>query len=181
MSLYIGKPLFMFEVEAKVPIKRGDYKALKKRLTDLAEYLGTRRSDDAYYEKLKKATIRIRKRGGEYSFDLKRREVIEGIESNIEMEWKLSNPVAWRRILNRLKLDPNIRKTKKTELYKMKGFLIELNEIRSLGYYLEIERVVKGKADVRQAKKELIQLFKDLGYSQSKFEPKRYLELLKNV
>lgn len=171
----------MFEVEAKVPVKKGDYKALQKRLHELAEYVGAKRSDDSYYEKLKHATIRIRKRGGEHTFDLKRRETIRGIESNIEMEWKLGDPAAWRQLLKKLGIKPYMQKTKKTQLFKMKGFLIELNEIRSLGYYLEIERIVKDKSGVPKAKKELVQIFKDLGYSQSQFEPKRYLELLQNV
>lgn len=168
----------MLEVEAKVPVKKEDYPGLLKTLHSTAVYLGEKRADDSYYEKLKKGTIRIRRKGGRYSFDLKRRETIRGIESNTEMEWIIKNPQAWRRLLARLEVRPNVRKTKKTELFKMDGFLIELNEIRLLGYYLEIEKLITDASRLDSTKKELIQLFKKLGYSEKEFEPKRYLELL---
>ena len=171
----------MFEVEAKVPIRRGDYQLLLKSLHNQCKYLGAKRAEDTYYEKLKGGTLRVRKRGKRTSFDLKRRETIEGIESNTEIEWGLKDPKAWRVLLGKLGIRMNVKKTKKTELFELDGFLIELNEIRSLGYYLEIERLVAHRKDIPQAKKELIQIFNQLGYSKKDFEPKRYLELLGHV
>jgi predicted adenylyl cyclase CyaB len=172
----------MFEVEAKVPISKREFELLKKRLKKEARYLGTRTCADTYYARPKTAYIRVRKRGGDYTFDIKRRETIRGIESNIEIEWGINDITKWRALLKRLKIDPNIRKTKKSTLFQQNDFIIELNHVRLLGHYLEIERVVKSKSKVAAAaKKDLIKLFKSLGYSQKQFEPKPYLELLENV
>lgn len=171
----------MYEVEAKVSISKCEFELLKKRLKKEAEYLGTRSCLDTYYAKFKTGIIRIRNRGGDYSFDIKRRQTIMGIESNIEMEWEVGDIRKWESLLKTIKITPNISKSKKSTLFKQNDFIIELNHVRLLGYYLEIERVVKSEKELEKAKIDLIQLFQKLGYSQKKFEPKPYLELLKNV
>lgn len=171
----------MIEIEAKVPVKKGDYKDLLALLHKEARFRGTKRAEDTYYEKLKQGTVRIRRRGDKTTFDLKKRETISGIESNTEIEWMLSDPKGWRKLLGDLGIKMNIKKTKKTEFFELDDFVIELNEIRGLGYYLEIERLVADPKEVAQTKKELIQLFKRFGYSEKQFEPKRYLELLGHV
>ena len=171
----------MFEVEAKVPITRREFELLKKRLQKEAQFLGAGTCVDTYYAKPKKAYIRIRKRGGDYSFDIKRRQTIKGIESNIEMEWKVSDVDKWKSFLRQLKITPKIQKSKKSTLFRQNDFIIELNHVRLLGYYLEIERVVKSEKEIVKAKNDLIKLFHKLGYSQKQFEPKPYLELLENV
>lgn len=170
----------MLEVEAKVPIGAGEYEALFTKLKTMATYVGEQVSEDCYYEQLKKGTIRVRKRGGESTFDLKLCETIEGIESNLEMEWKLKDGSAWKKLLKNLGLQPYMKKAKKSHVFQMKGFRIELNHIRNLGHYLEIERLLADEADLKKAKKELIHCFHALGYSEKQFEPKRYLELLNN-
>lgn len=171
----------MIEVEAKVPITRGEYSALRARLRKDGKYLGKKRSEDTYYMGPTQQTVRIRKRGAKQTFDIKYRNTMQGIESNTELEWNIKEPIKWRNLLKKFDIKPRVRKTKKTELYEYKGFHIELNEVRLLGYYLEIEKVVKDESNVAAAKKDLIQVFKNLGYRQSDFEPKRYLELLANV
>lgn len=171
----------MYEVEAKVPITRGEYSALRARLRKEGKYLGKKRSEDTYYNGPTEETVRIRKRGAKQSFDIKYRNTVKSIEQNIELEWDIKNLSTWQSLLKKLNIKPRIKKTKKTELYKYKGFHVELNEVRPLGYYLEIEKVIKDETKASSAKKDLIKVFKDLGYRQSDFEPKRYLELLANV
>lgn len=171
----------MFEVEAKVPISKGEFEQLEKRLRKEAEYLGTRAVADTYYANPKNAFIRIRKRGGDYSFDIKRRQTIEGVESNIEMEWEIKDIGKWRTLLKKLRINPTIKKNKKSILFRKNNFIIELNHVRLLGHYLEIERVVSSKMDVPRAKRELLHLFSHLGYSRRQFEPRPYLELLSHV
>ena len=171
----------MIEVEAKVPLSKGEFEFLKKRLKKEAKSLGSRISQDIYYDDPRKAYIRIRKRGGDHTFDIKKRETIEGIESNIELEWKLKDVAQWKKLLRKLKILPGVRKTKKSLLFKKNDFIIELNHVRLLGYYLEIERVVKSQKEVAKAKNQLVSLFKSLGFSEKQFEPRPYLELLSNV
>jgi len=171
----------MIEVEAKVSITRGEYSALRKRLKKEGKYLCDKKNEDTYYMKPAEQTVRIRKGDRVQSFDIKYRETINGIESNIEIEWDIKEPAKWRKVLRKLDINPRVRKTKKTELYEYDGFHIELNEIRLLGYYMEIEKLVSRQNEVYTAKKALIKVFRKLGYAQSDLEPKRYLELLANV
>lgn len=171
----------MFEVEAKVSISKDEFKILTHQLKKEAQYLGARTCLDTYYNNPKKAYLRVRKRGGEHSFDIKRRQTIKGIESNIEMEWNIKDITRWKALLKKLKFAPTIQKSKKSILFKQKDFIIELNHVRLLGYYLEVERIVKSESELKKAKKELINIIKELGYSQRQFEPKPYLELLKNA
>lgn len=171
----------MFELEAKVPITAKDYAGLLNSLKKEAKYLGSRVNLDSYYDHPKKAFIRMRKRAGHYTFDLKLKQVADGIESNIEMEWGILDPKKWRSLLKKLGLHPSIRKTKTSELFEMSGFTIELNKVKLLGHFLEIERIVTKASELKKAKNELINLFKHLGFSQKDFEERPYLELLKNV
>jgi len=171
----------MFEVEAKIPISKKEFEVLKKRLTKEAESPEARLSADTYYERLKSAFIRVRQNEKKYTFGIKRRETIEGIESNLEMEWGIKDIRKWRSLLARLKIRPSVRKIKNSTVYRLEDFNIELNHVSHLGYFLEIERLVSHKEDVPEAKNNLVKLFKELGYSPKRFEPKPYLELLENV
>lgn len=171
----------MFEVEAKVPISKKEYEALLERLKTEANVLGNREVNDTYYDKPKDVFIRMRHGGGEYEFNLKRRETIKGIESNIEMEWGISDAEAWKKCLKKIQIKPSVRKSKKSKLFKKDGFVIELNHVSKLGYYLEIERMVKERGDLAIAKKELVKLFNKLSFSQKQFEKRPYLELLSYV
>lgn len=171
----------MFEVEAKVSVSKEEFKILKERLSKEAHGLGVRTCDDVYYGRPKKAYIRLRKGGGEYRFGIKKRRTIRGIESNTEMEWKIDNASKWRTLLKRLKIEPDVRKRKKSILFSQNDFIIELNHVRLLGYYLEIERLVKDERDIKKAEKELIEMFRKWGFSPRRFEPKSYLELLAHV
>jgi adenylate cyclase class 2 len=171
----------MFEVEAKVPITRRAFESLKKRLHKEARFLGKETYKDTYYSTPKKAYIRIRQRGGEYFLDIKRKKTAGGIESNLEMQWKVIDIKEFRSLLKKLSIKAGIRKQKKSQRFKQNDFIIELNHVRLLGYYLEIERIVEKEEMVPRTKKELIKLFKNLGFEPKDFEPKPYLELLTNV
>jgi predicted adenylyl cyclase CyaB len=72
-------------------------------------------------------------------------------------------------------------KVKKNETYHLNGFHIELNSVDKLGYFLEIEKTVKSKSQNQKTKKELIGLFKSLGFDKNRFEKKGYLKLLEEI
>ncbi len=172
----------MFEVEAKVSIDKSSYYKLRQKLRDEAKYLNRAVSKDDYYtEASLPITIRIRKKLGRQTFDLKKRMTTKGIESNLEKEWLLKRPKYWKKLLQKIGLNVNVSKIKKSENFHYKGFRIELITIEKLGNYLEIEQLVKNKESLPEAKKKLTKIFEELGYSQDQFEPKPYLELLANV
>jgi len=171
----------MFEVEAKIALTPNEYRHLRSQLK--AEYGPLRKTSchDTYYQNPKKAYLRVRRRGGESTLDLKRRETIRGIESNIELSWQILSPQKWQTLMKKLELEPSVQKSKTGLTLKYKDFHIELNHLRKLGYFLEIETIVREAGRVGEAKKALVSLFKKLGFQPDRFEPKPYLELLKDV
>jgi predicted adenylyl cyclase CyaB len=171
----------MLEVEAKIPISKTEYENLKKRLSKEGGPIKELVNTDTYYEKPHTAFIRVRQNQDKNVFGIKRRETIDGIESNIEVEWGIKELGKWRALLSRLKIRPYIRKFKRSTIFRLDGFGIELNYVRHLGYYLEIERLVRSADEAVKVKNELIELFGKLGYSPKQFEPKPYLQLLENV
>jgi adenylate cyclase class 2 len=172
----------MFEVEAKVPLSPAKYKEVKSYLDNKAKFSKNSHSQDTYYdETAMKAVVRIRKRDKKDSFDLKWHDTKKGIESNIEIEWGIKDLPGWKSFLKKLDINPFMRKEKKSLFYQLEDYSIELNHVTKLGYYLEIEKLVDSENEIIKAKKGLIEVFEKFGFSAKDFEPKRYLELLKNV
>ena len=171
----------MYEIEAKVGITKSDFERLQKELEKIADFKGNFVKKDIYYDDTKKAHTRLRELNNQSIFSFKIKEIAHGIESNIEIEWGVKDRSKWMTLLKSNGINPSIRKFKKTKAYQSNGFVIELNHISKLGYYLEIERIVKTKNLIPKAKKELIEIFNKLGYSHKDFEKRYYIDLLQEL
>ena len=171
----------MFEVEAKVRVTAKEYQHLADHLKKIAGKGHESEKSDTYYADSKKVHIRSRAVDGKTLFTIKQKAIRSSVEANVEMEWEIKEPTKWNRLLSKIGFKPFIRKTKKSLTFSYKSFSVELNHIRELGYFLEIEKVVKNRKQVAEAKKELIALFKVLGYNQNQFERRYYLDLLEQV
>jgi len=171
----------MFEVEAKVHITNAERKRLVGTLKKLAGEPHKTEKNDTYYADTKQVHIRTREVDGKIIFTIKQKALKGSVEANCEMEWEIRDATGWKKLLSKLGIRPFISKSKKSLTYRYKGFSIELNHIRDLGYYLEIEKVVKDSKLVEKAKKELIAMFHELGYNQNQFERRYYLDLLEQV
>jgi adenylate cyclase, class 2 len=171
----------MYEIEAKVAINKRDFNRLRKRFGKEAEFKGLKIKKDIYYDDSKTSFIRIREENDKNFFNIKDKGINKGVEANMEIEWKVKDKNKFSKLLNKLGIKPSMQKTKKTESYQLNGFNIELNYVVGLGYFLEIERIVKSKTEIPKAKKELIDMFDRFGYSQKDFEKKYYLDLLQKI
>ncbi|MBU0727747.1 class IV adenylate cyclase [Patescibacteria group bacterium] len=171
----------MYEVEAKVHISKSDFSSLKKKLDKIAKFKGGQIKKDIYYNDPKKVFIRLREENGKHFLNIKEKESKRGMESNIEMEWGIEDRKKFEKELKKEGIMPAIRKSKKTEAYQFKDCNVELNYVAKLGYFLEIEKIVKTKTQIPKAKKDLLDIFKEFGYTQKDFEKKYYLDLLEAV
>lgn len=169
----------MYEIEAKAPLSPSKFIELKKNFNKKAVYKGRSLKSDTYFGNTKQEQIRLRTQGEKTFFHLKLRSVKASIEENIEMEWKVKNEKKLYSLLKKIELKPEVKKVKKTYLYEWKNFSLELNEIEGLGYFLEVEKVVKNKTDIPLTHKALLSLFKKLGFKKDDFEKRPYLQLLK--
>lgn len=168
----------MQEIEAKVPISKKDFLRLKKELDKTADFKGEKTKKDTYYGDDKTVHIRLRETDDELILAVKNKISKNGIESNTEVEWKIADKKEFEKFLKKISIKPWIKKVKITRAYQFKGFNIELNYVKGLGYFLEIERVVKSKGKIPKTKKELIDIFKKFGFKQKQFEKKYYVDLL---
>jgi len=168
----------MHEVEAKVHISKGDFLRLKKELDNIAGFKGEETKKDTYYGNDNTVHIRLRETEKSVVLAIKDKININGIESNSELEWGISDKKGFEDFLKKIGLKQFIKKLKTTRAYQFKGFNIELNYVKNLGYFLEIERVVKSKSQIPKTKKELIDIFKRFGFKQSQFEKRYYVDLL---
>lgn len=169
----------MYEVEAKVKISKADFQRLSKELKKIAKYSGKIEKKDTYFNNPSNAVIRMRKEGVLSTLNIKEKNRSRGVEASKEIEWNILNNKNFTNILKKIDICPKLKKYKTTYLYKAFGFNMELNYIKNLGYFLEIERIVNTKVEVTKAKKDLHNIFKKFGYTSKNFESKYYLELLR--
>lgn len=168
----------MYEIEAKVPLTKGDFQRLKKEIPKMAKRKGSVINKDTYYANPKTFYLRIRKKNGKGLLNLKSKKMEQGIEINQEIELPLISASKFHRFLKKIDIPINLKKVKITELFELRTLQIELNKIEDLGYFLEIENIVHSESGIPKAKKALIETFKMLGFSPKDFEKKYYLELL---
>lgn len=159
----------MKEIEAKVRIKKEDINRIRRYLDAHYQFIDKVKKTDYYFEAGKRYTIRLRITKNGNIITLKKKKIGEGIEENSELEWAVKDASKW---MKENKLKPKWTKKKKSEKYKGGGgVILELNDVKYLGTFLEIEG---------ESKKQIIQTFQRFGYSKKDFVMHYYLELLKD-
>ncbi len=167
----------MFEVEAKVRLSDKDFRRLPKAISKFANPLGISLKKDRYYES-GTFDLRIRDENGAAILTVKHRRRGQGIEVNEEFEFPIPNASPWDRMLRKSGFPLKARKVKRCKAYQFGKFRIELNTVKGLGHFLEIECLAKSEKQVPEKRKKLVALFRKLGFSPKDFERKLYLELL---
>ena len=170
----------MYEIEAKVPLKRPDVKRLKGELPKIAVKKGSVIKKDFYFfaHPKKAFFLRIREKNKKPFLNMKSKKREQGIEINQEIKLHLISSSKFHALLKKIGIPLTTTKDKIGEIFKKGNMQIELNFVKGLGYFLEIETIVKSKSEIPKAKKALRDLFKKLGFSPKDFEKKYYLELL---
>lgn len=124
--------------------------------------------------------IRLRMEHGGYTFCTKTRDVVEGVEVNIEREIKVSK----RRsnfisnfISDLLCYVEYVRKEKKGYAFVYKNALVEVSNIKTLGDFIEIEFMNLDKPVDIQIK-ELKDILYDIGIDEKDIETTPYIVML---
>jgi len=169
----------MYEIEAKVRLSEADFKRLEDEIPRFAKKVKRVINKDTYYnQSIKDFSMRIRNQNGKDILNLKSKKRGGGIEMNREIELPIASASAFDKFLKKIGIPSTAKKEKTSEIYKTGKMQIELNHVKKLGYFLEIETIVKGRAEIPSVKKTLRELFRKLGFSLQDFEKKYYLELL---
>lgn len=169
----------MIEIEAKVRLSDEQALAIKKELSQLGKGKKVSKSDK-YYTMSSLYSLRTRESGIEKQLTLKsKRKIGKGVEANQEMEWKIKSAKKMEVLLNELGFTQQKEKKKHSEIYRLNGMTLELSHLEGIGWFLEIEKLVKDESGIKEAKKDLLNHFKQFGFSENDLEKKYYLEILK--
>ena len=178
------------EVETKIPVNKKDVEETRKKIKKIARFVKKQKRGDDYFALKRKGypkkAFRIRKKGEEFEVNFKkwlRNLWSEDIIVKQEFEFKLKGREQVDDLLA-LFLDLNFRqwvkKRKLSESYlhkKDKRIVIELNRVKHLGYFIEIEYLCK-KREMRKAKRKIRKVLKELGIKKEDIDNTGYTRLL---
>lgn len=136
---------------------------------------------DLYFGRNRTPLFRLRtlETAGKTDFlvTLKDKKIFNASEFNAETEFSVDSPSEFEEFCRKLGFEKVREKTKKTVLYRLGEWNIELNEVDGLGLFLEAERLYEREPapdDWEQEKKELLQKLALEGYE---LEIRPYTEL----
>lgn len=168
-----------YEVELKARIK--NINEIRKRVRKIAKFIKKVKKIDDYYSLEKgfsKKSLRIRKQQGFYIVTFKKRVSYKsGIHTKKEIEFNLEDIAGFLAVLKEFGFRKWLTKYKITELYnKEKNLNIELNYVKGLGWFVEIEALTSGK--VQEARERILKIFNQLRIKKEDIEESGYTRLL---
>ncbi|MBB6042705.1 class IV adenylate cyclase [Borreliella yangtzensis] len=169
----------MFEVESKAFIPQKELKRIIKLANKKFKFIKEEIKTDIYYSNLKKI-IRIRKLNTLEKIVTFKKKIIDNnntIEINKEVEFKIDNINNFLILMKELKFKKLYKKIKKSLIYHINNLNVEINEIKNLGFFLEIEKIVTNQNDIDLAKREIASIINQLGLKEN-LETRSYFELL---
>jgi len=172
------------EVETKLRVQ--NHRDVRKRIKEIAKFVRIENKIDDYYSlekgKYPKKTLRIRYKGKKIEVNFKKSlSYGKGVHAKKEVEFKVSDLSNFFDFLENFGFGKWIRKEKRTELYKTKDRInIELNYVKKLGWFIEIEILCK-KKDIEKSRRRIEEIRKALDIPESDIEKKGYTRELWNL
>lgn len=175
----------MIEVEAKIKISNPE--KLRKKISEI---IGKRKKEtkiDYYYtmERNKsiypKKSLRVRKIDHKYQINFKQKlSYIKGIYAKDEREFEVTDIKNFLKLITDFGFRLWLIKEKYSESYEIKkNFHIELNNVKNLGWFVEIEYLTD-KNSIAEARKRILEIIKKLSLKKEKIIKEGYTKLLWN-
>ena len=172
----------MIEVEAKIKITNPRKFRQKARL--IGKPIRRETKIDDYYslessKKYPKKSLRIRKMNNHYQINFKQKlSYVKGIHAKRESEFTVSDLSNFLGLIKDFGFKKWLRKKKHSEVYEInKNFHIELNKVKRLGWFLEIEYLTNEK-HIKKARKAILKVTKQLGVQKEKIIKDGYTKML---
>ncbi|WNZ73843.1 class IV adenylate cyclase [Borreliella garinii] len=169
----------MFEIESKAFIPQKELKRIIKLANKKFKFIKEEIKTDIYYSNLKKI-IRIRKLNTLEKIVTFKKKILDNnnvIEINKEVEFKIDNINNFLILIKELEFKKLYKKIKKSLVYQTNNLNVEINEIKHLGFFLEIEKIINNQNDIDLAKKEIHNIINQFGLKKN-IETRSYFELL---
>src|SRR3989344_2023754 len=169
------------EVETKVPVK--NVVDVRERIRKIAKFVKKETKKDDYYSleyfQYPEKSLRVRDKGAVREVNFKeRRDYSNGVHAKKEVQFEISDIKGFFELIKDFGFRRWLHKEKTTELYRTKdGVHIELNHVKRLGWFLEIEVLCSPK-DVPSARKKVVSVRDKLGFSEKDSEVRGYTKQL---
>ena len=169
------------EVESKLKVQ--DVKDARRRIKEVAKFVKIENKVDEYFSletvRYPKKSLRVRNKGKNREVNFKKWVSYEnGIHSKREVEFKVSDLKGFYDLINDFGFKKWMKKEKRTELYRTKdGVNIELNYVKRLGWFIELEYLAKPN-EITRAQKKIDKLRTKLGFIKKDVEKKGYTKSL---
>jgi len=171
------------EVESKIKVH--DAKDARKSIKKIARFVKVERKIDNYYSlekrKYPKKSLRVRDKGKKREVNFKQRlTYLKGIWAKREVEFEVSDLRNFFDLLDDFGFRKWLRKEKRTELYRTKdGVNIELNYVKRLGWFIEVEILCKeNRKDIAIARKKIANVRRKLGVKKKYVQRQGYTKAL---
>jgi predicted adenylyl cyclase CyaB len=172
----------MIEVETKVRVSNPDF--WRRRLRQIGKYAGFEKKFDDYYTLQRKGyplrSLRIRHQRGFYEVNFKHRLSYErGVFAKKEVEFKVSDVNGFIALIKDFGYKKWLSKEKHCSIFQVgRNFHVELNFVRGLGWFLEIEYLVDKMSEVEHARNEVNRIIKELGFREKDVVKDGYTKML---
>ncbi len=174
----------MIEIEAKARIT--DPVAFRKKILTLGKYLGLTLKIDDYYtlestRKYPTKSLRLRRIDKMYQINFKQSISFKHrVHTKKETEFTVSNIDDFLALLKEFGFKRWLRKEKRSEVYLLKrNFHIELNHLKGLGWFVEVEYLARPE-EKAEAEKKVLEIIRTLGFKQKNLIEQGYTKLLWN-
>lgn len=171
------------EVETKIPVKKSDVAEIRKKIKGIAKFKGIQEKKDDYYTleyfQYPEKSLRVRDMGKIREVNFKKRSNFSsGVYAKKEVQFQISDIDGFFELIKDFGFRKWLHKEKTTELYRTNdGVNIELNHVKKLGWFLEVEVLCPPK-QVVSAREKVIKVREKLGFSESDSEPRGYTKQL---
>lgn len=176
--------IMSIEIEIKAHVN--NMSEIKEKLDQKFSFVTDFLKEDIYFRGINSLTeeekeLRLRKTRGGYIVTYKERTHHDKTEVNVEKEFTIDDSEAFIYMINKLGYSSYIEKIKEGWLYKDEPVNIELSNVKSLGWFIEIEYIAKDYDELGFAKSKIYGILDDLGVSRENIEDKYYLQLLEEL
>jgi len=171
----------MIEVEVKV--KSGD--DVERRISVLGGMLiGVEEHIDVYFNHSSRdfkdtdEALRLRKVDSHAELTYKGPRIGSISKTREELTLVVDSFDTCREMLKKLSFTEFIELSKTRKIYRVDGFKINLDDVRGLGKYIEVEAEASSISDIPNVEGRIREILEKLGFREEQFIRKSYLELL---
>lgn len=170
-------------IEVEVKLRVDEPEQLVQRLDVYADFVRQYRKIDRYYGRATGARpdFRLRDDGDRWICTVKERNPGGGFEHNVETEFGVDDATAFDRFATALGFRVLVEKRKHGREYRNGDVVLELSEVATLGWFLEIECLIEETSDHAErsaAEARINAVINDLALSRDAIETRPYTQML---